>query len=75
MFKVRNEYGDEELQNLMIVARKSDGEILKIADPQVAAMLGNEYSVPVGDIPPLTDDLAPVEYYNSYALNLRSRSQ
>jgi len=75
VFKVRNEYGDEELQNLMIVARKSDGEILKIADPQVAAMLGNEYSVPVGDIPPLTDDLAPVEYYNSYALNLRSRSQ
>lgn len=72
LFKVNVEYTDERLQNLIIVASKSSDRMpLTSADPTIAALLSHRYS----DSFPLernmlTDDLAPVEYYNSIAQNL-----
>ena len=75
IFKVKNEFRDEELQNVMIVASRSAIPNISSTDPQVAAMLSREYAMPPSEIPPLTDDLAPVEYYNSFALNAHSRTR
>ena len=44
------------------------------ADPQIAEMLRHEYAMRHSEITALTDDLAPVEYYNSFALNIHSRA-
>lgn len=69
LFKVKTEYTDEQLQNLIIVACKeknaapltsSDAEISKLFEHLYEKKLDSEIEV-------LTDDLAPVEYYNSYA--------
>ena len=70
VFKVNADYADDRLQNLIIVACKSeksasplagdDGEINELLthlkEPNIAA----ETKI-------LTDDLAPVEYFNSFA--------
>ena len=74
VFKVRNEYGDEKLQNVMIIAARKPISGTLSADPQIAEMLRHEYAMPHSEITPLTDDLAPVEYYNSFALNIHSRA-
>ena len=72
LFKVREEYSDDRLQNLMIVGSKaSRPATMTSADPQIADLLTRKYPARVQlekDI--LTDDLAPVEYYNSIAQNL-----
>ena len=69
LFKVRPERADEEVQNLIIVAVKSQIPVnLKSDDPQLSKILDNSYNQPIlsrENI--LTDDLAPVEFYNSYA--------
>jgi spermidine synthase len=71
LFKVNADYTDEQVQNVIIVACKSvcdvgDGN----ADAEITRMLEHRY---VGELPLtlpiLTDDLAPVEYYNSFAQN------
>lgn len=72
LFKVRSDYADERLQNLIIVACKSPGEQeFSSKDTELARLLSHRYT---GDFPleqpVLTDDLAPVEYYNSIAQNL-----
>jgi len=72
VFKVHKEHSDERLQNLMIVACKSGNKIgLENSDPAFAELLANiaRYENDT-DLPILTDDLAPVEYYNSLAQNL-----
>lgn len=72
VFKVNTEYTDERLQNLIIVACKSGNMAgLESSDPEIADLLMHLYrpNIPA-DEPILTDDLAPVEYYNSVAQGL-----
>ena len=71
VYKVNSEYEDERLQNLMIVAtRSTQGQSYASPDPEMSQLMQNRY---VGDIPQtlpiITDDLAPVEFYNSIAQN------
>ena len=75
VFKVKREYGVEELQNVMVIARKSTVPVQTESEPSLAAMLSHEYVMPSSDIPPLTDELAPVEYYNSFGLNTHARAR
>ncbi|MBK8811010.1 MAG: fused MFS/spermidine synthase [Acidobacteria bacterium] len=66
VFKVRPERGDGTVQNLIIVARASTGPLNESADPEIARLMANRRTVDVEPgTPILTDDLAPVEYYNS----------
>ena len=68
LFKVRNEKGDNLTQNLIIVASKSKNISLDSTDEEISALLQNLYSKSLNlTVPVLTDDLAPVEYYNSFA--------
>ncbi|MFZ1701092.1 MAG: fused MFS/spermidine synthase [Pyrinomonadaceae bacterium] len=72
IFKVNFDYPDEKLQNLIIVASKSSTPFERLtSDPQIASLLEHRYT---NEIPIttniLTDDLAPVEYYNSIAQNI-----
>lgn len=68
-FKVRPDYADDKMQNLIIVASKWN--ILNNAsDQSIADLLAHKYAAPSTlNIPNLTDDLAPVERYNSIAQN------
>ena len=77
LFKVHPEYADDQLQNLIVVACKSDCETARPpADDMIAGLLAHRYEsqFPLG-VPVLTDDLAPVEYYNSIALSSYRRSR
>jgi len=72
LFKVNAGYQDERLQNLIIVASKRNADIdLRSSDESMARLLAHRYT---GELPLnekiLTDDLAPVEYYNSIAQSL-----
>ena len=70
LFKVKPDYTDGHLQNLIIVATKSTSENLNSPDPELARLLSHRYTSDIpSDMPILTDDLAPVEYYNSIAQN------
>ncbi|HEY8562889.1 MAG TPA: fused MFS/spermidine synthase [Pyrinomonadaceae bacterium] len=67
LFKVRPERADEEVQNLIIVASKSEKPpVLESPDREMSRLLNNAYRQPL-DLTEkfLTDELAPVEYYNS----------
>jgi len=72
LFKVNAGYSDEQLQNLIIVASKiANAPTLQTSDQEIARLLANIYTKELllnSGI--LTDDLAPVEYYNSFAQNL-----
>ncbi len=72
LFKVNTDYPDERLQNLMIVATNSSTAIdLTSPDPEIASLLAHLYPFdPQPDSPVITDDLAPVEYYNAIAQNV-----
>jgi spermidine synthase len=75
VFKVNPDHADDRTQNLMIVACKSVCDRTPDrTDAEVSRMLTHRYTAdfPV-QVPVLTDDLAPVEYYNSFAQNLRVR--
>jgi len=67
LFKVKPEKTDEEVQNLIIIAlKKSDITVTSNINPQISKLLQNNYEtsdLPIQKI--LTDDLAPVEFYNS----------
>ncbi len=69
LFKVRTERADEEVQNLIIVACKSEKLVeIKSSDSKLSKLLDNLYNQPlISQEKILTDDLAPVEFYNSYA--------
>jgi len=72
LFKVNADYRDEQLQNLIIVACKSDNSVRpENRDPDIQMLVSHLYKddFPL-EKPVITDDLAPVEYYNSFAQNL-----
>ncbi len=72
LFKVNADYTDERLQNLIIVACKSrNDQEFSSNDLEIAGLLSHRFAeVFLLDEKILTDDLAPVEYYNSIAQNL-----
>jgi len=69
LFKVNADYADEQLQNLIIIACKNEtAAALTSSDAEMSNLLEHLYTGDVNaDIEILTDDLAPVEYYNSSA--------
>ncbi len=69
LFKVNRNYTDDKLQNLIIVACKNKNvAALSSRDAEISNLLENIYSDEINsEIKILTDDLAPVEYYNSLA--------
>ncbi len=75
VFKVDAEKPDSEVQNLIIVACKSKYPIsLNNQDAEISHLLSHLYSKDFPDSQPiLTDDLAPVEYYNSFAQSIYQR--
>lgn len=77
LFKVNADYTDIQLQNLIIVALKTENPIsLQTNDAEIANLLEHLHSEnPETNIQPLTDDLAPVEYYNSFAQSVFQRKK
>ena len=76
VFKVHADRNDADVQNLIIVACKTvcmSGQTVS-SDPEIQTLFANRYSqtIPL-DLPILTDDLAPVEHYNSFAQNSYQR--
>ncbi|MGC2236096.1 MAG: fused MFS/spermidine synthase [Pyrinomonadaceae bacterium] len=69
LFKIYPENTDDKIQNLIIVALKEKNTTsLKSEDAEIDALLSHYYeNPPEPQISVLTDDLAPVEYYNSFA--------
>lgn len=69
LFKVNADYTDEQLQNLIIVAVKgTEMRSFVSIDPEMSVLLEHNYQEnfpQTQDV--ITDDLAPVEYYNSLA--------
>ncbi len=63
LFKVRAERPDNELQNIMLIAVKADQG--SRGDALISALRIPQSAL---EVPILTDELAPVEYYNSAAL-------
>ena len=76
-FKVNDTYSDERLQNIVIVALKAHaGPPLTSPDTFIAGLLANHHDLSSSDRSLiLTDDLAPVESYNSIAQNIYLSSQ
>jgi spermidine synthase len=71
LFKVRADRDDKTPQNLILVASKSDKISFETEDEEIAGLLTHLYEKPLElSVPVLTDDLAPVEYYNSFAQKL-----
>lgn len=68
LFKVRPERPDTDVQNLIIVASKNENSPnLESTDEQLSKILKNAHSEPFAlNEAILTDDLAPVEFYNSF---------
>jgi spermidine synthase len=71
LFKVRPERDATTPQNLILVASKSDKISFETNDEEINALFEHLYENPLPlTVPVLTDDLAPVEYYNSFAQKL-----
>lgn len=72
LFKVNADYTDSQLQNLIIVACKTKTHAsFKNNDAEISYLLDHFYGDTIEtNIKPLTDDLAPVEYYNSFAQSI-----
>jgi spermidine synthase len=69
VFKVAPEKPDTEFQNFIIVARQTDKPVrLESADAEISRLLSTVYQKEIA-LPTqiLTDEYAPVEYYNSFA--------
>jgi spermidine synthase len=75
LFKINADYTDEQLQNLIIVAcKKENAAIVMSDDAEISNMLKHLYVEDINsDVEVLTDDLAPVEYYNSFAQSVYHR--
>jgi len=69
LFKINAEYTDEQLQNLIIVAGKNKNPAPLVSEnAEISSLLTHLYVADIdSEIEILTDDLAPVEYYNSFA--------
>jgi spermidine synthase len=73
-FKVISDKPDDQLQNVILAACKSDCFDHEASDAQITDLLTHRYTEPIQlNLPLLTDDLAPVEYYGSIALNYSRR--
>ena len=72
LFKVNADYTDTQLQNLIIIACKSkDSAFSKNDDAEISNLLAHLYKKNLQlNEQILTDDLAPVEYYNSFAQSI-----
>jgi len=72
VFKVNADYDDARVQNLLIVASASETPPdLVSADPEIKTLLEHRYPNTLPTTAPIiTDDLAPVEYYNAVAQNI-----
>jgi len=75
LFKVNADYTDERLQNLIIVAcKEKNAAPLTSSDAEVANLLNHLTNQNIStELEILTDDLAPVEYYNSFAQSVYRR--
>ena len=73
LFKVNSDYTDDHFQNLIIVAVKEKNAASLTSDnPQFSNLLSHLHKKNINlDKKILTDDLAPVEYYNSFAQSQR----
>jgi spermidine synthase len=72
LFKVNSSKSDDQVQNVILVASKSPAAAsMQSSDPEIASLLEHFYrsEMPTNSLP-LTDDLAPVEYYSSIAQNI-----
>lgn len=70
LFKVNRDYSDDKLQNLVIVASSADLSegLASTGNPETDRLLTARHRANVHiEKPVLTDDLAPVEHYNSIA--------
>jgi spermidine synthase len=75
LFKVNGDVPDDRTQNLIIVACKVEcSESRVTVDAEISSLLSHRYPInfPLS-APILTDDLAPVEYYNSFGQNSREQ--
>jgi spermidine synthase len=69
VFKVNAEKSDDVSQNLILLASKSAKISFETSDAEISTLFKNLYDKPLNvSVPVLTDELAPVEYYNSHAL-------
>ncbi len=77
LFKVNADYTDTQLQNLIIVACKTQNLApLQTDDTEISSLLEHFYGKHLQtNTEILTDDLAPVEYYNSFAQSLYRRKK
>ncbi|MCY7374519.1 MAG: fused MFS/spermidine synthase, partial [Pyrinomonadaceae bacterium] len=75
LFKINADFPDERLQNLIIVAcKEKNAAPLTSDDAEISNLLNHRYGETIAaDLEILTDDLAPVEYYNSFAQSLYRR--
>ena len=73
IFKVDSEKDDAQVQNLIIVARKSAFPVsFNSRDAEISRLLSHLYDQNSADNQTiLTDELAPVEHYNSFAQSAR----
>jgi spermidine synthase len=73
LFKVNSDHTNDHFQNLIIVAVKEKNSTPLTSDnPQFNNLLSHLYEKNINlDKSILTDDLAPVEYYNSFAQSQR----
>ena len=69
LFKINSDYTDEQLQNLIIVASKNkNAATLTSTDAAMSKLLKHLHPKNIRpEIQLLTDDFAPVEYFNSFA--------
>ncbi|MDD5557449.1 MAG: fused MFS/spermidine synthase [bacterium] len=67
LFPVDDPTDPREVQNIILIARKSEAPGPDVSrDPELAGYLAHRWTEPVAaDLPVLTDDRAPVEYYLS----------
>jgi spermidine synthase len=73
LLKINPDYSDDHFQNLIIIAAKEKNTVPLASDnPHFNNLLSHLYENNINlDKPILTDDLAPVEYYNSFAQSNR----
>lgn len=69
LFKVKPERADDELQNVALIACRRSCDPSPVGDRHFDSLLSSFYSKSLDIKPVLTDELAPVEYYNSKAMS------
>ncbi len=70
IFKINQAKDEKFTQNIVLIACKSEKITPQTPsqDAEISALLQNIYTKPLNvSVPILTDDFAPVEYYNSFA--------